>query len=71
VATIYDSIRLMPYELAIRFLTDHLEGDRYFRVDRRGENLQKARIQLELLADIESQEREIRRTIAVLFGGSD
>ncbi len=68
VAAIYDSIRLMPYELAIRFLTDHLEGDRYFRVDRRGRNLDKARVQLDLLADIESQERAIRRTIATLFG---
>ena len=69
VAAIYDSIRLMPYELAIRFLTDHLEGDRYFRVDRRGQNLDKARVQLDLLSDIELQEREIRRTISLLFGG--
>lgn len=68
VAATYDCIRLMPYELAIRFLTDHLEGDRYFRVERRGQNLEKARIQLDLLVDIESQEREIRRTIASLFG---
>jgi hypothetical protein len=60
----------MPYELAIRFLTDHLEGDRYFRVDRRGRNLDKARVQLDLLTDIESQEHEIRRTIDALFGGA-
>jgi Ser/Thr protein kinase RdoA (MazF antagonist) len=68
VSAIYDSIRLMPYELAIRFLMDHLEGDRYFRVDRRGQNLEKARVQLDLLSDIELQEREIRQTIALLFG---
>jgi Ser/Thr protein kinase RdoA (MazF antagonist) len=68
VAAIYDSIRLMPYELAIRFLTDHLEGDRYFRVDRSGQDLEKSLTQLDLLADIESQEQEIRRIVASLFG---
>ncbi len=71
VAALYDSIRLMPFELAIRFLTDHLEGDRYFRVARRGQNLDKARVQLRLLADIESQEQEIRALIAARFGATE
>lgn len=35
--------------LAIRFLTDHLEGDRYFRVAQRGDNLRRAREQFHLL----------------------
>ena len=68
VAAIYDSIRLMPYELAIRFLTDHLEGDRYFLVERRGQNLEKSLIQIDLLTDIESKEQEIRQIVASLFG---
>ena len=67
-AVLYDSIRLLPYELALRFLTDHLEGDRYFRVAYQGQNLEKARIQLDLLADIESRETAIRRLIADAFG---
>jgi hypothetical protein len=37
------------FEQAVRFLTDHLEGDVYFRVTRPGENLDRARNQLELL----------------------
>lgn len=69
IALVYDGIRLLPYELALRFLTDHLEGDRYFRVTYRGQNLEKARTQLDLLADIESQETAIRRIIADAFGG--
>ena len=68
IAVLYDSIRLLPFELALRFLTDHLEGDRYFRVAFRGQNLEKARTQLDLVADIESKERAIRDIIADAFG---
>lgn len=39
----------MALTLAVRFVTDHLCGDRYFRVAARGENLQRARAQLKLL----------------------
>ena len=38
----------MSFMLSVRFLTDHLEGDVYFKVDRRGDNLARARSQLEL-----------------------
>jgi hypothetical protein len=70
IEVLYDSIRLLPFELALRFLTDHLEGDRYFRVDYRGQNLEKARTQLDLLADIEAKEPAIRRIIADAFAPS-
>ncbi len=65
---LYDSIRLLPFELALRFLTDHLEGDRYFRVAYRSQNLEKARTQLDLVEDIESKEPDIRGIIADAFG---
>ncbi|MYA17136.1 MAG: hypothetical protein F4Z28_10400 [Gammaproteobacteria bacterium] len=38
----------MSFMLSVRFLTDHLEGDVYFKVDRRGDNLARARSQLDL-----------------------
>ena len=38
----------MSFMLAVRFLTDHLQGDAYFKVERRGDNLLRARSQLEL-----------------------
>ena len=38
----------MSFMLAVRFLTDHLRGDIYFKVARRGDNLQRARSQLHL-----------------------
>ena len=38
----------MSFMLAVRFLTDHLEGDVYFKVGKRGDNLIRARSQLDL-----------------------
>lgn len=44
---------LITYEMAMRFLTDHLVGDVYFRIHRPGHNLDRARSQLGLLVDME------------------
>jgi Ser/Thr protein kinase RdoA (MazF antagonist) len=68
VALIYPAIRLIPFELGLRFLTDHLRGDRYFRVTARGENLRKARIQFALVAEIERQADSIESIIRRVFG---
>jgi Ser/Thr protein kinase RdoA (MazF antagonist) len=65
---LYDAIRLIPLELGVRFLTDHLEGDRYFRVSAPGQNLRKAQVQLALVVDIERKERDIRAVIRSSFG---
>jgi Ser/Thr protein kinase RdoA (MazF antagonist) len=62
----YDAIRLIPFELGLRFLTDHLEGDAYFKVKHRGHNLQRARVQFRLLEQIEDAEGEIRRMLAAM-----
>ncbi len=64
------AIRLIPLELGIRFLTDHLQGDRYFRVRHRGENLTKARRQLALVADIERQDDAITAAVRRAFDGA-
>ncbi len=45
--------KLMTLECGIRFLTDHLEGDHYFSIDRPGKNLDRARTQFKLVADME------------------
>lgn len=45
--------RLMTLECGIRFLTDYLEGDRYFRTSRPGQNLDRCRVQFKLVSDIE------------------
>lgn len=48
--------RYVTLMLGVRFLTDHLEGDWYFRVQRRGENLERALAQFRLLKEFERHE---------------
>lgn len=59
-ALFYDAIRLLPLELGVRFLTDYLDGDRYFKTVWPGQNLFKARVQFALARDIERYEDQIR-----------
>ena len=46
--------RLMTLECGIRFLTDYLEGDHYFRIRRPDHNLIRCRVQLKLVEDMEN-----------------
>ena len=46
--------KLMTLECGIRFLTDYLEGDVYFRTSRPGQNLDRARTQFKLVLDMEA-----------------
>ncbi len=45
--------KMMTLECGIRFLTDYLQGDTYFRTHREGQNLDRARTQFKLVADME------------------
>ncbi len=47
------SARIMTYECGMRFLTDHLRGDVYFHIERAGQNLDRARTQFKLVAEME------------------
>jgi thiamine kinase-like enzyme len=66
---LYDSMRLIPFELGMRFLTDHLEGNRYFRTDWPGQNLHRAMVQFRLTESIEKSEKRIRSMIDELTPG--
>ena len=59
-AYLYDAIRLLPFELGLRFFQDYLAGDRYFKVRQPGQNLNRARVQFRLCESIEARERSIR-----------
>jgi hypothetical protein len=50
------SSKVISLETGMRFLTDHLEGDKYFKVRREGHNLDRCRTQLALVKSIEDQE---------------
>lgn len=60
---LFDSVRLIAFELGLRFFTDHLEGDVYFKAKRPGHNLTRALVQFRLTESIEAQETAIRNII--------
>lgn len=50
---------LMTYECGIRFLTDYLDGDVYFRKTREGQNIDRTRSQFKLVFDMEKRYDEM------------
>ncbi len=60
--------RLMTLECGIRFLTDYLEGDVYFRTSRPGQNLDRTRTQFKLVADMEDRWEELAAAVRAAAG---
>ena len=58
--------RLVTLTIGLRFLTDYLEGDVYFRTHRPGQNLDRARVQFALVKSMEEQEQEMERCLRTL-----
>ena len=63
---LYEAIHLIAFELGLRFFTDHLEGDVYFRTRREDHNLARALVQFRLTESIEAQEPALRAIIREL-----
>jgi hypothetical protein len=61
---------LMTLECGIRFLTDYLQGDVYFRTKRPGHNLDRCRNQFALVRSIEAQQEELRRIVDTADGAA-
>ena len=57
---------MMTLECGMRFLTDYLDGDVYFRIHREKHNLDRARNQLALVADMERKLPEMKAIIRAL-----
>ncbi len=64
---LYDSVRLIAFELGLRYFTDYLEGNVYFRVKGPEHNLWRALVQFRLTESIESQEAGIKTIIRDLI----
>ena len=60
---LYLAIVLIPFELGLRFLTDYLQGNRYFKVKTPRQNLQRAQAQFALAANIVEQRLAIEAMI--------
>jgi thiamine kinase-like enzyme len=52
-------VLLLPYIQAVRFLTDYLEGDHYFKIHSPDHNLQRARAQLALVKKLEDNQETL------------
>jgi len=61
--TLFTGARLMTLECGIRFLTDHLNGDLYFRIARPGQNLDRCRTQFKMVCEMEVKRAELERIV--------
>ena len=57
------SAKLLTYECGMRFLGDYLNGDTYFKIHREHHNLDRARTQFKLVADIENKLDEMKKIV--------
>jgi len=55
--------KLITFEQGIRFLTDYLAGDTYYKIHRDGHNLDRCRTQFKLVESIEQQEEKMARFV--------
>jgi hypothetical protein len=55
--------KLITFEIGVRFLTDFLAGDTYFKVHRDGHNLDRCRTQFKLVESIEQQEAAMNKLV--------
>lgn len=61
------SAKIMTLECGIRFLTDYLEGDTYFKIHRPDHNLDRARTQLKLVADMNKKMDDMKKVVAKYY----
>ena len=55
--------KMMTLECGVRFLTDYLDGDHYFKIHRENHNLDRCRTQFKLVADMEKKWAEMNAVI--------
>lgn len=68
-AAIIRAGKAICWEQAVRFLTDHLDGDRYYPVSRPGHNLDRARTQLRLLEQLDANDARLEAAVAAVRPG--
>lgn len=54
---------MMTFECGMRFLTDHLNGDTYFKIHREGHNLDRCRTQFKLVSDMEKSREQMDQVV--------
>ena len=61
---IVEAAALLAFELGLRFFSDYLAGNRYFKVRFADHNLQRAETQFQLVRSIERQRNALRATVS-------
>lgn len=56
-------VLLLPYMQAVRFLTDYIDGDTYYKVHYPDHNLVRAKAQFKLVDELEKHEEELRNIL--------
>ncbi len=62
------SAKLITFEIGIRFLTDHLQGDLYFKTRREGHNADRTRVQFKMVESFERNEKAMRGMVQAACG---
>jgi len=57
---------LITFEQAVRFLTDYIDGDTYYRIHHEHHNLRRTRAQIRLVESMEEQYGEMQEIISRL-----
>jgi Ser/Thr protein kinase RdoA (MazF antagonist) len=60
---LFEAMRLLPFELGLRFFSDYLAGNVYFKTQDPDHNLRRALVQFQLTTSIEQQEPTLRRIL--------
>lgn len=61
--------RLISFEIGLRFLTDYLQGDVYFKTHRPGQNVDRCRVQFKMVQSIAEQEDAMNACVQALMRG--
>lgn len=63
ISNLVASTKIITLECGMRFLTDYLDGDNYFKIHYENHNLVRARAQFKLVKEIEEHEEEMQQII--------
>jgi Ser/Thr protein kinase RdoA (MazF antagonist) len=63
IESLFLGVMLLPYMQGVRFLTDYLQGDTYYKTAYPGHNLVRTKAQLQLLIKLEEQEELLKKII--------
>jgi thiamine kinase-like enzyme len=59
--------KLITFEQMIRFLTDYLDGDTYYKIHRPGQNLDRTKTQMKLVQSIQQQEEHMNNVCDAIW----